>query len=141
MKKISLAVMVILGSMIISNVALAKDFWLTDQNGNEKYTFHNNEIPWFNVVLKNNANSLDGWWGEPGNQHNVDVTGLTGGSKVSFSLFNWGWPTPQSDGSYNVHFNGYGTLKAAVAPEPISAMLFLLGGGALAVKKLRRKRL
>ncbi len=135
MKNIIVVFMSVVLFLAVSDRAFAKDFWLSDSSGNEKYIFKKNEIPWIHVELKNNDTSILGWWGYGGNKNTIFEEGFPRKSTVSRDLKNWNWPILQKENSYNVHINGYGTLHACVTPEPVSAALFAIGAGVLGMMK------
>ena len=114
---------------------------LTDSLGEEREVFGFDETPWLKVELRDNDEEITGWWkSTPGSKNVIFKDGLTGGTTVSYSLSEWGWPETQALGRYNVHLNGYGTRHLTVTPEPISSLLFLTGAGALSFFGYRKKK-
>ena len=118
------------------------NFKITDSSGEEKAIFGFNEIPWLDVGLKDKDCKILGWWKPlPGCEKSVIFeTNLTGGENIRRPLSDWGWGQPQDLSKYSIHLNGYGTRHITVTPEPLSSILFLIGGVSLAAARLRRRK-
>ena len=118
------------------------NFTLTDGLGEEKAVFGFDETPWLEVGLKDKDERIAGWWrSHPGKTKSaIFENGLTGGETIRRPLSNWSWPGIQELGRYNVHLNGCGTRHITVIPEPVSSVLFLVGGLSLAVARYRKRR-
>jgi len=63
-------------------------------------------------------------------------TGLVNGSDISFA---WN-DVPDKLGYWSVSATAHGVAGFTVTPEPVSSVLFLIGGTSLIVARLRRKR-
>ena len=128
---IGVVCMAFVSNVYAQNVA---DLKITNRSGEEQSSFSFSEIPWIEVVLKTDDGTLDGWWKQP-SEGGFDIlqehSGVFKGATVRYSLSDWDWPSIQSAGKYSVHLDGYGTQFVSVTPEPISCVLFLIGGGAL----------
>lgn len=112
-----------------------------------------NQSPWLYFLSPSNTFTYSvSWWNYTGDAlktPSVEITSGTGNIWHGFSNpADWiairkaGDWTVRADYSYA---NGYGStgevpFKINAVPEPISSALFLLGGGAIAVLKLRRKK-
>jgi len=140
-KTVFLSISVSLFLLISIGSAHPANFALTDSSGEEKAIFGFDETPWLEVELKDKDEKIDGWWRpHPGDVKSaIFENGLAGGETIRRPLSNWEWPGIQDLGRYNVHLKGYGTRHLMVIPEPVSSVLFLIGGLSLAVARYRKR--
>lgn len=114
-----------------------------DSSQDEKTIFDLNEIPWLYIDLKKGDTEFEGWWkplpGTDSDQKEISALGPEG-EIIWKALTDWSWVTPATVGDYIVHAKGYGNTSFTVTPEPISSVLFLLGGATLGLGFYRRKR-
>ena len=122
----------------------AGEFFITDSAGIEQSSFAFDETPWLSITLKAQEKEvIGGWWKEiPGGAQNpISKSGLVGGQSYLWAFTDWGWPIPQTEGTYQAHVNGYGTERTfTVTPEPISSVLFLIGAAALTGAGIKRRK-
>jgi hypothetical protein len=110
--------------------------------------------PWLyiNIVSDPVLNGLAiSWWDEPGNvQQELVYDGSVNANQVWLALDDATWDSIKQvgawkvDGSYSVVTNNFdvlqekGTANFTVTPEPISSVLFLVGGAGLVARRFRK---
>ncbi len=116
-------------------------------------TYNWNQSPWLYFLSPSSVLTYSvSWWDYTGDifkTPSVEITSGTGNVWHGFSNFA-DWAAIRKTGDWAVradysHANGYGStgevpFKINAVPEPLSSALFLLGGGAIAVLKLRKKK-
>ena len=142
----------IIGSLFLAGTTAFADnynqIFMTDANGSTtpKTNFGWNETPWLYVKLSEIAESItSAWWTDPnGNKYKIFDAFST--DDIWLSPLNWS--TIKKLGEWTItavsHLDSgtvnQGRLSFTVTPEPVSSLLFILGGGALAGTKLMRSR-
>ena len=116
-------------------------------------TYNWEKQPWlyFSVPSGIFAYSIS-WWnhiGDPVKTYNIELPNNTGNIWHGFSTFAE-WTAIRKAGDWTVradytNADGYSStgevpFKINAVPEPISSALFLLGGGVIAVLKLRKRK-
>jgi len=114
-----------------------------------KDSFDWDEQPWLYLELpSSNWNVTGSWWKDPDGTPYFTGSLPTTSDKIWLSLDNWF--TVREVGQWNVsavyfYANpedpvGGGFAKFTVTPEPVSSILFLVGGASLAATRLRRRK-
>lgn len=127
--------------------------FITDNGSTtSKTTFDLSETPYLYVSFPGSFSALwksaDGLWNDPDGLLKGSTTDPFAGMNNWYTISNWNsvkkaglW---EVDTSYLVtdffdEKNGGEKLNFSVTPEPISSALFLLGGGALALRSFRKR--
>lgn len=158
-----MGLMVLAGGNAFAAVPNPSAFYLymTDSNGGTNivsdYTL--GQQPWLRMHFPEAGYKIDvaSWGSQTTGATFLDNPNVTSANDVWLTLNNWNTLTPEQkagswkvDGSYSL-LNiiggditstpaGKGMVSFNVAPEPISATLFLLGGAGLAVRRFTQKR-
>jgi hypothetical protein len=166
MKKFVAVMALMLGVCAFSSSAfatVAPSFMnLTDGDGSKNTVLNYNlkQQPWVSISLPSTGFKLEtASWTLPGGTTQTSTPIFTSNDDAWFTVSSWGSLTnAQKAGSWAVTgsyatvtfdpakfaFNQSptvsSTLRFNVAPEPISATLFLLGGAGLAIRRFRGKK-
>jgi len=157
--KIAIVVVFLLAVFLISSNAFAAidlngvSMFMTDYNSTtEKTLFSGGETPYLYIGFPSSFNSLwksDGsLWKNPDGVLKGFTLDVVAGQDNWYTITNW--DTVKKSGLWTVDAGylalgwcnkkiGGQSLTFTFAPEPISATLFLLGGGAMAIRAFRKK--
>ncbi|MDD5173734.1 MAG: PEP-CTERM sorting domain-containing protein [Candidatus Omnitrophica bacterium] len=161
-RKFALLIMIVAVSVLVfagtaSASALTAYMTIGDEDttpqGGTPATYNWDQSPWLYFTSPSDTLTYSiSWWnavGDPIMTSSTDVTTDTYDVWHGFSNFaDWaeirkaGYWTVRADYSYAGGYGSTGDIsfKINAVPEPISSALFLLGGGAIAVLKLRKKK-
>lgn len=129
------------------------EIYTTGSNGGTapKSTFGWNETPWLYLKLPNpGLNVSSAWWQSPNSKYYFTSTEPNNNQERWLTLNNWN--DVKSSGPWSIDASyfyannpnnpiGNGKTTFVVSPEPISSILFLVGGAALiGSRKFRKKR-
>jgi len=117
-------------------------------------TYNWDQSPWLYFTLPSGATTFSvSWWNYTGDILTTPVFNVTAGTTNvwhGFSNFeDWAAIRKAGDWTVKADYSYFGggpgttgdiSFKINAVPEPISSALFLLGGGAMAVLKLRKKK-
>ena len=144
-KKTIVRSIVILMFLIIpigSAYACDGSFTITDELGIDKLNFGFDETPWLKINLNSTDAGITGWWKQQcSTGHDISENNITMGSTITRPLTKWNWPTSAEAGTYQVKLYGYAAQSFTVTPEPVSSILFLIGGASLVGFRRRKKKL
>ncbi len=129
---------VTLESFVFQNQGLADTIWLTDISGNilETYNYSGGET----------SHLIDVAWDLSADQsYRIIADHASNGTWAYSPSYPLGNTHIQVDGAWNMYLRNtywfnFNSIITAVAPEPVSSLLFLSGGGILAVWKYRKKK-
>lgn len=138
--------------IVITNTTFAdfEEIYMTDDDGSfiKKNNFGWNEQPWLYLLLpKAGLSTVNSWWEDPNKEYHL-VTAVIEeyDDEIWLNLANWN--TIKKLGEWNVRASyfyatgeiGAGSTRFTVTPEPISSVLFLIGGAALVTRRYYRTR-
>lgn len=149
MKKMLIALIMISGLVLTSNAfASIPDTFMTDSSGSfvPRTEFSLSETPWLYLHLPDaGLNVVASWWQSPSLTYTFAGTSPSTAQDIWISPSDWA--TIKTTGIWNVNAGysyatgetGARSASFTVTPEPISSALFLLGGGALALRTYRKR--
>ncbi len=160
MKKAVVLLSVLLMSMVVSNTgsAFAKNdktdgvyTVLTQGSTDWVNVFTPTQKPWLLIKFDDTLTNPISRWTDPlGDKFKSTELVVSGKNKVWLSFTDDFWPGLGDDkiGKWNIRAfeklddgrSLIGTAHFTVIPEPISSTLFLLGGGALAIRVYRKRK-
>lgn len=132
-------------AVLFTNNAFASfdQIFMTSQNGSTdiRTTYDLNETPWLYLKLPESSLNFTGaWWNDPDNNAHFVSQGPTTDQEIWLSLLDWS--TVKEAGQWNVNAfysaangaYGTGSTSFTVTPEPLSSLLFIVGGATLACR-------
>lgn len=154
-KKLITGLAVILFSMVVlvnSPFADFEQIYMTDADGSttSKTIFDWDETPWLYLRLPQSGLNVTGaLWQDPDSRYYFTYSGRDTAQDIWLTLHNWNdvkkldlwnvkavylYPHNPSDRI------GWGSTSFTVTPEPISFILFLVGGATLAARRYYKRR-